>query len=609
MKVRIKKFNENHDELGRFSSAGGGNRIISQIANDPALNKLATSGGTTAKVLQQMDAGTQKKFALACAGATVQPAPMDIDISFGAGGMRKIAVRHLTVDGETIATEVTTTRHGRSETSRCSTDKADVAGHLGSAFSDLEYSGQQITMTRSRNGKVVKSEDTAIEKFNPFHDEGGRFSNHNGFTSFSANPYTKAGQMAIQRAANGKGYRRYYQYDKITGAGKFIGGGRIANVHANSKTSSSTGAAHTTSENVSYLRGKRILIVGNNLQSVGGTAAANKLMRAAMNEPLPPKGAPKPATQTQAKPKQQAKPKPQAQQQQNQNGQQNQQAPSQQQNQTQQAATSQNTSGQPLRAADYAKMTQRQLNQIQQQNSQDVVRSQHVEYQGKDMRAQAEALPDLQKNRWGKFDDDVLKERYNQICDMQGFHEIPKAVDNMVDFAAAAKDSGVVMYRSKGHDTYIDAYADAPKFTESGNGGTAYSIGTYFASNATRTAGTTPDSYQQSAASNNSYGYGPRQIAATVSKTFKIVNQSTLERQFAQLDPKTRANKYGNEIGLFAAAKGVDCHLATSHYASGKPYSYLIVHNRSKVIVNKHTNRSTGKLENTYSRGNFREVR
>lgn len=440
-----------------------------------------------------------------------------------------------------------------------------------------------------------------IKKFNPFHDAGGKFSSANGFSSFSANPYTKAGQMAIQRAAQNK--QQYYQR---VGRGillQAVQGKNIKNVHANSKKSSSTGAAHTTSENVSYLRGKRILIVGNNLQSVGGTAAANKLMRAAMNEPLPPKGAPKPATQTQAKPKQQA------QQQQNQNSQQNQQAPSQQQNQTQQAASAQNTSGQPLRAADYAKMTQRQLNQIQQQNSQDVVRSQHVEYQGKDMRAQVEALPDLQKNRWGSFDDDVLKERYNQICDMQGFHEIPKAVDNMADFAAAAKDTGVVMYRSKGHDTYVDAYADAPKFTESGNGGTAYSIGTYFASNATRTAGTTPDSYQQRAASNDSYGYGPRQIAATVSKTFKIVNQSTLERQFAQLDAQTRANKYGNEIGLFAAAKGVDCHLATGRYASGKPYSYLIVHNRSKVIVNKHTNRSTGKLENTYSRGNFREVR
>lgn len=39
-----------------------------------------------------------------------------------------------------------------------------------------------------------------ILKFNPYHDRLGRFANSTGFTSFSANPNTKAGMAAIRRA-------------------------------------------------------------------------------------------------------------------------------------------------------------------------------------------------------------------------------------------------------------------------------------------------------------------------------------------------------------------------------------------------------------------------
>lgn len=39
-----------------------------------------------------------------------------------------------------------------------------------------------------------------VEKFNPFHDSLGKFSNKMGFKTYSANPKTKAGQMAIARS-------------------------------------------------------------------------------------------------------------------------------------------------------------------------------------------------------------------------------------------------------------------------------------------------------------------------------------------------------------------------------------------------------------------------
>ena len=41
-----------------------------------------------------------------------------------------------------------------------------------------------------------------VQKFNPFHDAKGRFSSSKGFKTYSANPKTKAGQMAINRSAS-----------------------------------------------------------------------------------------------------------------------------------------------------------------------------------------------------------------------------------------------------------------------------------------------------------------------------------------------------------------------------------------------------------------------
>ena len=68
--------------------------------------------------------------------------------------------------------------------------------------------------------EINKSNNTdelvEIDKFNPFHDAQGKFSSKNGFKSYSANPKTRAGAMAIQRSAA-------------------AGHGRTLNVHRESK--------------------------------------------------------------------------------------------------------------------------------------------------------------------------------------------------------------------------------------------------------------------------------------------------------------------------------------------------------------------------------------
>ena len=40
-----------------------------------------------------------------------------------------------------------------------------------------------------------------LRKFNPFHDALGRFASKDGFATYSANPKSKAGALAISRSA------------------------------------------------------------------------------------------------------------------------------------------------------------------------------------------------------------------------------------------------------------------------------------------------------------------------------------------------------------------------------------------------------------------------
>ena len=61
---------------------------------------------------------------------------------------------------------------------------------------------ERVTSNRSTEKRpaVAKSFEEIL-KFNPFHDSHGRFASSNGFASYSANPKTKAGAMAISRSA------------------------------------------------------------------------------------------------------------------------------------------------------------------------------------------------------------------------------------------------------------------------------------------------------------------------------------------------------------------------------------------------------------------------
>lgn len=65
-------------------------------------------------------------------------------------------------------------------------------------FGPFEASLEKLSPAK-RHG-VEKTFDEIL-KFNPFHDAAGRFASSNGFASYSANPKSKAGAMAISRSA------------------------------------------------------------------------------------------------------------------------------------------------------------------------------------------------------------------------------------------------------------------------------------------------------------------------------------------------------------------------------------------------------------------------
>lgn len=66
---------------------------------------------------------------------------------------------------------------------------------------DTTIEEQRAAEEHYRKHKTVAKTFEEVLKFNPFHDAKGRFASSNGFASYSANPKTKAGAMAISRSA------------------------------------------------------------------------------------------------------------------------------------------------------------------------------------------------------------------------------------------------------------------------------------------------------------------------------------------------------------------------------------------------------------------------
>lgn len=374
-----------------------------------------------------------------------------------------------------------------------------------------------------------------VEKFNPFHDSLGKFSSSNGFKSYSANPKTKAGAMAIQRSAA-------------------AGHGRTLNVHRESKGENiaqndnwlRTGQKPKVPAAVSRARYQQRKL---KQQQAAQQAAQQNQQNQAQQKPAP-KPAPKPAQQAQ------------------------------------QQAAAQATAPKNL-AADVAGVTVTTKDKLSMQarngrgiaiTTRSLAKDNYQErVAGKDITKSV----DVSKISGGK-------DPIDKIAIAQGWDKSPTVTNDKDLFDAACMKSGRVMFRS--------VHADAPtrmsgdqvatetmsngKTALGGSGGKCYGSGLYLVDSSI-TSGVTPR--KMHAASQESYFYGDRQMMATLHPSAKIASSSQavkMTREFGNLS-RSDQRRFGRDVNSYIASKGYD---GVKWGPDSDPTAYTTVFNKSAMI-------------------------
>lgn len=387
-----------------------------------------------------------------------------------------------------------------------------------------------------------------IEKFNPFHDSLGRFSSSQGMKTYSANPKTKAGQMAIGRS---------------TAAGY----GAVMNVHRESK-------GENIRQNDNWIRSGQ---KPNNSQLARAQANAPKTvaqarLNAHTNRVKGTMGATETGNAKHPRPKKQAQP-----------AQQNQ-APK------QQTQTQQQQQPAPSKAGT-VRVTQKMQSGIKMDV--DFDQSTVKGALNKQFRGTAEGK-DLTKT----FDATKLKasdsyygsKRYtNQVADMQGFNSPAKKVSK-AEFDQLAKTYGDEFYRTVGAGTlngrsttaqgFKNAFSVTNDMGMNGPSGRVYGDGIYTVS-AKMTAGR-GRSYTANDAANAKresqwYGDGQTTLKMTWNSKPNIVTQRKLDSEWNKLSAAEQA-KFGGHKNTYACAKGYDALYTNSS-------QYMTVFNRSKIAI------------------------
>lgn len=414
--------------------------------------------------------------------------------------------------------------------------------------------------------EVDKSIDeiTEVEKFNPFHDNLGRFSSSNGFASYSANPNTKAGAMAIARSVA-------------------AGHGGTKNVHAqSSKQDLNADANQMKQGNGGRMSGKRIL--QGKVEPLRGLAGASAVgaqwqtANAASGKTIKPTAA-KPAVQ---------KPKPTTTQQQNA------QKPADtatQQQTAQQAAASQS---QGSLAADVSGVNLASSDKLAIQLRNKIGYTQTGTKTANDNYQERVAGKDISKSF------DVSKATVNRnigegaidaVAEAQGWRKSPTVTNDLETFQKAAVQSGQILVRSVGAYTSGDGkrYSDVDACKEvmtngkaslNGSGHQFYGGGLYMVG-AKISSGSSRNTKTIAGAQNESFGYNRQQMMATVQRGTKIADFSTtkrLDRQFGGLSSATKA-KFGNDVGAYIASKGYD---GACWHNNSNPY--ITMYNKSAMI-------------------------
>ena len=405
-------------------------------------------------------------------------------------------------------------------------------------------------------GKGV-DEIEVVEKFNPFHDSRGRFSSSNGFASYSANPNTRAGAMAIARSAA-------------------AGHGNTRNVHQQSY-------GENIRQNANWL--------GHHNHNVGPRQTGNGTLTRRVEPQNGLAGASAHGyvwqyynrlnNRTTGPSKQQAQPqKPAPAKQPQQTQQQQKPAPQAQDGAT---ATSQSTlanhvANVQLRPSD--KLAMQPRDGLKRATTANTVVKNHdqARVKGTDISDSV----DLSKSR-------SRKAPIDQMAELQGWNKKPTVTDDLEVFQKATKQSGQLLIRSVHKDygsgkSAVDICKDTMgdgNAALGGGGGKAYGSGMYLVgatvTGATgRTLGSRVASAQQ-----HSYGYGDKQMMATVHPSAKIATPAQanqLQMDFWNL-PSSKQAKFGYDYGAYIASKGYD----GAQWHSGQN-PYITMYNKSAMI-------------------------
>ena len=376
---------------------------------------------------------------------------------------------------------------------------------------------------------VEKSED--VEKFNPWHDARGRFTTAGGGGgrgSFSANPKTKAGQLAIQRAYNSGKHTTFNRHKESKGE----------NVYQNYKWLNSRGGSFPGSRKPKGFTGTTSR---NGLNARTNTRTYSK----------PPKnylqGTGSSSNTSASKPKQQTTSKPAA---------------------SQPKTTTSSKPKQTNKPAAGAKKPS----------------TSHKVVNGKDLRKtintkgldRQEAMDHVAKMQGFKGQGRVIKDH----------KEFEKAVEKsgVVMYRTLGNGTDVISKKTTSASKFIDYLkkGSEDQLSLNGSGGSAYGQGVYTASTKI-TPGKKPSRKNQYTAANESIDYQRRgqgkTVAMTLDPSAKVADYDKVYVDFINL-PQNERRKYSGDIGVYAAAQGYDA-MTTQVY--GGTY-YTMVYNRTKMV-------------------------
>lgn len=413
---------------------------------------------------------------------------------------------------------------------------------------------------------IAKGIDTIehVEKFNPFHDARGRFASSNGFKSYSANPNTKAGAMAISRsAAAGHGktvnvHRQSYG-ENIRQNANWIGRG-----HQSSPRQQGNATLRNRIEPTSGLRGASA--AGARWQ--GRNAAQGRTT----NGPAKPKAtqaakpAQKPSTSTSS-----VKP-----------------AQSTATNQASTKPSSQNTSSSLKSETAGVNLPTSAKHSLLLRDA----------YGHTTTNTKKVSNDTVQKRVDGKdisktFDANKIKgngSAIDKVARAQGWNTSATVTNDLETFQKMAVKSGRVMFRSVNGSSNISddemcrrTMTDG-NFSPGGNGGKMYGGGMYLTDcKFNPTDNLKKNVSRVSRSQQESYGYAFTQMMATVRSDAKIADSKTansLVKEFQSLSAKDR-QKFGWDHGAYIASKGYD---GAKWFPDQNPGAYTTVYNKSALV-------------------------